>query len=267
MREVIVTLGPVTVYGYGLMIAIGVVAAFWVAMHREKKYKVGDDHVFYIGIWCLVMGWVCAKILFLLTELPDILADPSSFWTALSGNGFVVYGGLIGGILTGWVYCRVKKLPFLKYFDLVMPSIALAQAFGRLGCLMAGCCYGRETSGAFLIIFPESCRFAPGGVPLIPTQIISSIANFLHFFLLIFLAKRVKAPGQVGGLYLIFYSIGRFFIEFLRDDPRGQVGVLSTSQFIAVFTLLAGIAVFVVCGRRKQPEPVAAKEEEEKEEQ
>ena len=252
MREVIVKIGPFTVYGYGLMIAIGVVAAFWVAMYREKKYKVGDDHVFYAGIWCLVMGWVFAKVLYLITELPDILKDPSQFWAALKGNGFVVYGGLIGGILTGWVYAKVKKLPFLKYFDLVMPSIALAQGFGRLGCLMAGCCYGRVTDSAFHIVFPESCRFAPGGVPLIPTQLISSAANFLNFFLLILLAKRTKAPGQVGGLYLIFYSVGRFLIEFLRDDPRGAVGVLSTSQCIAIFTFLAGIAVFVICGKRKK---------------
>lgn len=259
MKEVLFSIGPFTVYGYGFMIAIGVVAAFLVGMYREKKYAVGDDQIFSLGIWCLVGGWLAAKVLFVITELPAIVADPEWFLTTLS-SGFVVYGGLIGGILTGYVFCRIKKLSFLKYFDLVMPSIALAQAFGRLGCLMAGCCYGKETAGAFHIIFPADCGYAPGGVPLIPTQLISSAANFLNFFALLFLARRTKSDGQVGGLYLIFYSIGRFIIECFRDDPRGSVGPLSTSQFIAIFMLIAGIAIFVYCGKKFPKTEEQAKE-------
>ncbi len=249
MKEILFTIGLFTIYGYGLMIALGVVAAFGVGMYREKKLGIGEDQIFSLGIWCLVCGWLAAKILFLITEIPSLIADPKHFLSTLT-SGFVVYGGLIGGIFTGWMYCRIKKLPFLKYFDLVMPSIALAQAFGRLGCLMAGCCYGRETAGAFHIVFPESCNYAPGGVPLVPTQLISSAANFLNFFALIFCAKKTKSDGQVGGLYLIFYSIGRFIIECFRADPRGTVGPLSTSQFIAIFMLAAGIAVFVYCGKK-----------------
>ena len=249
MREVIVRIGSFTVYGYGLMIAIGIVLAFWAAMYREKKYQIGNDQVFSLGMWCLVGGWASAKLLFLITELPSLIADPKQFLETLS-NGFVVYGGLIGGIFTGWLFCRIKKLSFLKYFDLVMPSIALAQAFGRIGCFLAGCCYGKETASAFHVIFPADCRFAPGGVPLIPTQLLSSAGDFLNFFVLLFCAKKTKADGQVGGLYLIFYSIGRFIIECFRDDPRGAVGVLSTSQFIAVFMLIAGIAIVAYCGKK-----------------
>ena len=266
MREVIVRIGSFTVYGYGLMIAIGIVLAFWVAMYREKKDQIGNDQVFSLGMWCLVGGWASAKLLFLITELPSLIADPKQFLETLS-NGFVVYGGLIGGILTGWLFCRIKKLSFLKYFDLVMPSIALAQAFGRIGCFLAGCCYGKETAGAFHVIFPADCRFAPGGVPLIPTQLLSSAGDFLNFFVLLFCAKKTKADGQVGGFYLIFYSIGRFIIEFFRDDPRGAVGVLSTSQFIAVFMLIAGIAIVAYCGKKyPKNEDKEAENKEEKEE-
>lgn len=249
MKEVIVQIGSFTIYGYGLMIAIGIVLAFWVAMFREKKYQIGNDQVFSLGMWCLVGGWASAKLLFLITELPSLIADPKQFLATLS-NGFVVYGGLIGGILTGWLFCRIKKLSFLKYFDLVMPSIALAQAFGRIGCFLAGCCYGKETTSAFHVIFPAECRFAPGGIPLIPTQLLSSAGDFLNFFALLFCAKKTKSDGQVGGFYLIFYSIGRFVIECFRDDPRGKVGMLSTSQFIAVFMLIAGIAIVAYCGKK-----------------
>jgi phosphatidylglycerol:prolipoprotein diacylglycerol transferase len=129
-----------------------------------------------------------------------------------------------------------------------MPSIALAQGFGRIGCFFAGCCYGEEAKNNFGIVFHHS-EFAPNDIRLIPTQPISSALNFLNFFALIFLAKRTKADGQVAGFYLIFYSVGRFIIEFFRGDlERGAVGPLSTSQFISVFLFLIGLGIVVVRG-------------------
>lgn len=245
MRNELLQIGPFTVYGYGLMIAIGVLVAYLVGEYRAKKYKLNPDMIFSLTISCLVGGVIGAKLLFYIVEIKSIIEDPSILLDIM--HGFVVYGGIIGGILTGYVFCKIKKLEFWKYFDLVMPSIALAQGFGRLGCVFAGCCYGRETDSWFHIIYEDS-SFAPNGVALLPTQLISSALNFIHFFVLIFLAKKVKASGQVAGLYLIFYSIGRFCVEFLRNDPRGTVNTLSTSQFISIFILLVGVGIFVGCG-------------------
>ncbi|MBP5306155.1 MAG: prolipoprotein diacylglyceryl transferase, partial [Lachnospiraceae bacterium] len=158
--------------------------------------------------------------------------------------GFVVYGGIILGIFAGFLYTRRKKLNFWKYFDIVMPEIALAQAFGRVGCFLAGCCYGEETHNVLHVVFHDS-PIAPNGVQLIPTQVYSSLFNFLHFFILINVAKKKKADGQVAGLYLIIYSVGRFIIEFFRGDiERGQIGILSTSQFISIFIFAAGILLY-----------------------
>lgn len=249
MREVLFEFGPLKIYGYGLMIAIGVIAAFCVGMYREKKWNVGENQLFDLGMWCVIGGLIGAKLLYWITELPSLISNPSLILTTMT-SGFVIYGGLIGGVLTGFLFCRVKKLSFLRYFDLAMPSVALAQGFGRLGCFLAGCCYGKETDAAWGVVF-HSSSYAPNGIPLIPTQLISSAADFLHFLVLIFFARKVKKSGQVGGLYLCLYSIGRFFIEFLRNDPRGSVGILTTSQFIAIFTLLIGIAIFVICGKRE----------------
>lgn len=248
MRPILFSIGKLNFYSYGLMIAIGVLAAFWVMQRRAPKYGLDGDKGFNLGICCAICGILGAKLLYIIVELPDFLANPA-LWKNI-GEGFVVYGGIIGGIAGGWLYCHVKKLSFVRYFDLFMPSIALAQGFGRLGCLMAGCCYGKETSGWFHIVFPaaDACQ-APTGIPLIPTQIISSGANFLHFFILIWFAKKAKKDGQVGGLYLILYSVGRFFIEGLRNDPRGAMGSLSTSQFISLFILAFGVLVFLVAGK------------------
>ncbi len=254
MKNELLTIGPVTIYGYGLMIAIGIIAAYTTAEFRAKRKGLNHELIFNLTIWALLGGILGAKLLFLITEIKDIIADPSLLLDV--SHGFVVFGGIIGGIFSGYLYIRFKKLNFLQYFDLVMPSIALAQGFGRIGCLLAGCCYGEETNSAFHLVFHTS-DFAPNGVPLIPSQPISSFLDFLNFITLVMISKRTKADGQVGGFYLVFYSAGRFILEFFRGDlERGQIGVLSTSQFIAIFTFLIGLAIVIICGLHPRREGV-----------
>lgn len=243
MKNELLTIGPFTLYGYGMMIAIGILAAYFTAEYRAKRQKLAYEHVFYLTMWCVVGGFISAKLLFFLTEWKSVLADPVSYLQNLS-DGFVVYGGIIGGILCGYLYCKSRGLAFLKYFDLIMPSIALAQGFGRIGCFLAGCCYGKETDSILSVTF-HSSDFAPNGVALIPTQIYSSILDFLHFFLLLYVARNKKKDGQVAACYLIFYSIGRFLLEFLRGDlERGSVGILSTSQFLSIFVACFGAGLW-----------------------
>ena len=246
MKNDLFQIGPLTVHGYGLMIAIGVLAAYLMAEYRAKRKGLDPDKIFDLTIWCLVGGVLGAKLLYIIVEIRSILANPKELLHIM--DGFVVYGGIIGGIFSGYLFCRRKKISFLEHFDLVMPSIALAQGFGRIGCLLAGCCYGRQTDSAFHIVFRNSA-YAPNNVQLIPTQIIMSLLNFAHFFLLIFLAKHVKARGQVAACYLMCYSVGRFFMEYLRNDPRGNVSLFSTSQFISLFILAIGVALFFLCGK------------------
>lgn len=239
-------IGPFTVYGYGLMIAIGVLVAYSVGEYRAKKQGLDPDSLFWITISCLIGGILGAKLLFIIVEIKAIIENPKILLDI--AHGFVVYGGIIGGIGIGYLFCKIKKLEFLKYFDLVMPSIAIAQGFGRVGCMFAGCCYGRETDSWFHVIY-HSSEFAPNGVALIPTQLIMAVLNFSHFFILVLLAKKVvKHSGQVAGFYLVFYSIGRFFLEYLRNDPRGEVKMFSTSQFISLFILAAGVGIILFCG-------------------
>lgn len=246
MKNELLTLGPLTIHGYGLMIGIGVIAAYLLAEYRAKKKGMNYDLIFNLTIWCLVGGILGAKLLYLITQIKAIIADPSLLLQI--SNGFVVYGGIIGGIFAGFLFCKKNKLNFLAYFDLVMPSIALAQGFGRLGCLLAGCCYGAETNLPFGIIFRES-HYAPNHIRLIPTQPISSFLDFLNFITLVLLSRRTKADGQVAGFYLIFYSIGRFILEFYRGDlDRGSVAGISTSQFISIFLLLIGLSIVILTG-------------------
>lgn len=248
MKNELFTIGPFTIYGYGLMIALGVIAAYTLGEYRAKRRNMDYEKIISLTIWCFVGGILGAKLLYYITQIKSILADPSSLLDI--AQGFVVYGGIIGGILAGYLFCKKEKLDFLQYFDLVMPSIALAQGFGRIGCFLAGCCYGLETTSKFGIIFHTS-NYAPNGIRLIPTQLISSGLDFLNFFVLILLAKRIKVRGQIAGFYLTFYSGGRFILEFFRGDlERGSVGTISTSQFISIFLFIFGLAIIIVQGIR-----------------
>lgn len=244
MYNELLKIGPFTIYGYGLMIAIGILAAYFAAEYRARKKQMPYEEMISLLLWCVIGGFASAKILYWMTQWKEILQNPGFVLETL-GDGFVVYGGIIGGILAGFLYCKMRRLKFLQFFDLVMPSVALAQGFGRIGCFLAGCCYGKETQCFLSVVFQNSL-YAPNGIPLIPTQIYSALLDFLHAGILIFFSEKLKKDGQTAALYLIFYSAGRFMMEFLRGDlERGSIGSFSTSQFIAVFLFLAGLFLFL----------------------
>ncbi len=266
MKTDLFHIGKFVVHGYGLMIGIGFVLALLVGEYRAKKLGLKEEALIDIAIIAGVAGFLGAKLLYIIVSFKDFIKNPMD---VLGSSGFVVYGGLIAGILCNLLYMRIKKLSFLEYFDLVMPEIALAQGFGRIGCFLAGCCYGRQTDAVWGVVFPVD-SLAPSGVKLIPTQLISSGADFLNMALLMIIAAKFSytavmkrkadgvestgkhmAAGDIGFLYCITYGLGRFAIEFLRDDYRGAVGIFSTSQFISLFIVLIGVAAMVVNHRAK----------------
>lgn len=242
MYNEILTIGPVTIHGYGLMIGLGVMAALLLGDYRAKKFGLNGDHIYGMTFSAVILGFVAARILFIITEWENFLQNPMQYF---SGAGFVVYGGIIGGALTIYGFCKIKKISMLSYLDLMIPSVALAQGFGRVGCFLAGCCYGKETDSALGVVFTNS-DFAPNGVKVLPTQLFMAGGDILLMAVLLWYAAKRPMRGQTSALYLILYSIGRFVIEFLRNDDRGTVGVLSTSQFIAVFTFIVGLLGFFV---------------------
>ena len=250
------SIGPITAHTYGLMIAIGVYIALRIAEYRAPKNDMDKELIFPLALYCVVTGIAGAKAMFCIVGWRDFIKDPLSM---LGSSGLVVYGGIIGGILCGYLYCKVKKVSFWDMFDIVLPSVAIAQAFGRIGCFMAGCCYGRETNAWYGIAFVHS-DYAPNGVKMIPTQLISSAGMFAIAGLLFWYAYRARKTGQIGAAYMILYSIGRFCVEFLRGDiARGSVGVLSTSQFISIFIVVCGVTLWAWRGKAGADRPQAMK--------
>lgn len=256
MHNHLFSIGPVTVYGYGLMIAIGALGAIFLTYYRAKKKGLNKDLTFDTCLWGLIAGLVGAKFTYVISNFSDFLREPKS---VLTGEGFIVYGGVLLGALVGLLRLKAAKVNVVEYADLIFPQIPLAQGFGRIGCFLAGCCYGKETSPDFGVIFPLD-SVAPGGVPLIPTQLYSSAYDFMVFLLLIYLATKKPHPGTIACLYPILFGLGRFIIEFFRGDPRTTVGPLTTNQVVSILLILAGIAVFIFFVKKNRQD--AAEEED-----
>lgn len=241
MKKVLFEVFGIEFFSYGLLIAIGIVVASIILMKTAKKKNYNEDHIFNLIIIAVISGVIGGKLLYYIVEIKSIIKDPSLLLDF--GNGFVIYGAIIGGAIGAIIYSKIKKWNVLEILDLIIPNVALAQGFGRIGCFFAGCCYGAETNLSIGVVFPED-SLAPSGIHIHPTQIYSSIFDFILAFILFAYAKKKKKNGKVVGLYLIIYSIGRFLVEFLRNDPRGGIGVLSTSQFISIFILIFGLVLF-----------------------
>ncbi|GAA0078518.1 prolipoprotein diacylglyceryl transferase [Clostridium sp. CTA-5] len=231
----------IQVKSYGLMIAIGILVSVSLLLKKAKSKGYNEDSLLNLIILAIISGVLGGKLLFILTEFRSILDNPSILMNF--GYGFVIYGAIILGALSIILYCRRKRWSVLDIMDLTVPGLAIAQGFGRIGCFLAGCCYGAETNLPIGVEFPVN-SLAPSGVHLHPTQLYSSAFDFLLGFFLLYYSSKERKSGKILSVYLIIYSIGRFMIEFLRNDPRGNVGMLSTSQFIAIFTLVLGVYFF-----------------------
>jgi len=169
-------------------------------------------------------------------------------WQALrlSEGGLVFYGGLALGVLVAVFYLKWYKLPVWRWADLFTPYVALGLVFGRIGCFLAGCCYGKETSLPWGVTFTHPASLARVNVALHPAQLYEAAACLAIFVFLSWMEKRRSFEGQIFWLFVLLYAVTRFVIEMVRDDPRGFIwgGLLSTSQGLGI--PLAILSVFML---------------------
>jgi phosphatidylglycerol:prolipoprotein diacylglycerol transferase len=180
----------------------------------------------------------------------------------LARAGGVFYGGLIGAVLGTAILLRKRGIPFFTFADSAAPSIALGQFLGRVGCLLAGCCWGRHCELPWAITFSDPKANenvgVPLGIPLHPTQIYEAVGTLVLCLLLLVFERR-RYSGETFVRYLFGYAILRFTIEIFRGDPRGSVfGVMSTSQFIALCLVATAAAIWAL-RRKTAPAPAAVR--------
>lgn len=238
------SIGPLSVHSYGLLISIGLLVALWLTCKRARKRGLNPDYCYGVVFCSAIFGFMSSKLLFIIVGWKDFIKNPMEM---LSTSGFVVFGGITGGILANFIYLKlIKKADFVAYLDMTMPAVALAQAIGRIGCFMAGCCYGKQTDAWYGIAFKHS-MYAPNNVKMVPAQLIMAAGDLVLFLVLIALEKKITNKGFISGMYIVLYSAGRFMVEYLRgDEGRGSVGALSTSQFYGIFAMLIGVVVVIL---------------------
>lgn len=254
MHPKLLTTPYFTLYTYGLLLALAYLAALWWLFRGARRVGLEREKVAKLGLWVIIGAILGAKVLMILRSLPYYLEHPSDFWsfgTIQSGGDF--YGGFIGALAaTAVFFARHKNMARWMTADICGPAIALGQAIGRIGCFMAGCCYGRPTELPWAVTFTDPAAAeivgTPLGIPLHPVQLYESFSCLALFFFLVWLSRRKRFDGQVILAYSMLYAVIRFFLEFVRGDTaRGFVfnGLLSTSQFIALIVIIAGMALYI----------------------
>ncbi|MBN2206969.1 MAG: prolipoprotein diacylglyceryl transferase [Candidatus Aminicenantes bacterium] len=262
MIPVLFKIGPLTLHTYGLMMALGVGFALWFLYAQAKKQGLDTLRLIDAAFYTILISLVGAKLILLLSNFDYYVSYPGEL-LSLARSGGVFQGGLAFGVVFALWYFRRKKIPTWKTADIIGPALALGHFFGRLGCFAAGCCYGRACDAPWGVTFHSEYARNLTGIPLgqrlHPVQLYEAALNLLNFFVLFFVLRRKRFDGQVFALYIINYSVIRYFTEFFRGDHpdraflvRGASPFLSVSypQLFCLLGLAAGILLGLLLKRR-----------------
>ena len=254
-------IGSFPINTYGVFLAIAFLAGILITVKLAERDGLPRERIYDLCLWMLLASLIGSKILMLFVE-PEYRDNP---WALLSldflRSGGVFYGGLLGAVVAGFFLMKRYQLPWWRTADACAPGIAIGNFFGRQGCFAAGCCWGEPTSLPWGVKFTELAHEITG-VPidhyLHPTQLYESFAMLLVFVFLLWLHKRKRFDGQVLLVYALLYSIIRFAVEFVRDDPRGDIlGLttltgLSTSQMISLVIGVTALILLITRNRKSR---------------
>jgi phosphatidylglycerol:prolipoprotein diacylglycerol transferase len=247
-------LGGLTVHSYGLFTAAGFLLGIGLAVKGARQKGIPIEKILDLSFYIILSAIIGARLLYVLINYQHYLKHPLDFFKVWEG-GLVFYGGLILSFLTGLWFIRRQKLPFWETADLMAPSIAIGQVFGRLGCFAAGCCFGKTTNLPWGVIFTHPDSLAPTGIALHPTQLYEALTALIIFVFLWFLKDRPGFSGRVLLFYLFLYGLGRWGLEFFRGDYRGTLlgGGWSDTQYISVFLVFFSIILACYLKNKKTP--------------
>lgn len=240
MHPVMIQIGSLTIYSYGVMLAIAFGVGIWLAYLQAEECNIEKKVILDLSLYILLASLIGSRGIYILLNLENYLSHP---WEIIfSRSGFVFYGGLIFGIIVAGLYLIYYKLPFWRMADLFAPSVAIGEAIGRIGCLLNGCCYGKPTHLGWGIAMPDH----PGFIH--PTQVYSSLCSlFIFCFLRLWLKKGWRRfEGQIFCWYLILQPLSRFLIEFFRGDNPAILWHLTISQVISSLIGITGLSMMII---------------------
>jgi phosphatidylglycerol---prolipoprotein diacylglyceryl transferase len=247
------SIGPFTLHTYGLFVALGFFAGLMLAVKTGKSMGMPPQRVMDMGFIVILAAVIGSRLLYVLMNLPYYRERPLDVFKIWQG-GLVFSGGIVAVALAMAWYLRRHELSFRKVGDLWAPSASLGQAIGRIGCFMAGCCYGKPTDAPWGVVFDHAHSLAPPHISLHPTQLYSSMSGFVIFLILYLLQKRKRFEGQVLLWFLILHSTARLALERFRGDERGMIlgGEMSVTQLVATLILVVSVAALLVIKSRRK---------------
>ena len=214
------------------MVALAVVTLVLWVWYFVKKVGVTTENVMAAALWAIPMGIIVSRLIHVVDKYDYYFHNPGDI---LGFDGLTIYGAILGGLLGGWIYCRLRRLSFAPLADLAAPGIILAQAIGRVGCILNGCCYGKPTSLPWGFIYPRV-----SGEPVHPTQLYELLGDLIIFALLFWVFRgRLRPSGSLLAMYLALYSALTFTVRFWRGDTEQFLGSLQEGQLIAILVFIA----------------------------
>jgi len=246
MHPILVSFGSVNLYTYGLFIALGFLTAVWFTKKNGRFYGIGDQAVSDLFFTILIASLVGARLLYVIVSWDSFRQNPIEIFQIWNG-GLVFFGGFLAATLAAVGFCKLRNLPAWLTADVLAPGLALGHGIGRLGCLFAGCCYGKACTLPFAVTFTDPNSLAPQNVALHPTQVYMVVSNIFLFFILLAIQKRKRFDGMVFLSYVIVYSVFRAVIEMFRGDYRGDFffSFLSMSQGIGLVASAVALGLMV----------------------
>ena len=247
----LISIGPFTIHTYGFFVAVGFAVGILTAVKVGKTQGVPSQQVMDMAFVMIVWAIIGSRLFYVIINFSYYKTHPLDIIKIWQG-GLVFSGGLVATAAAMWWYLRRHRLAFWSTGDLWAPSLALGQAIGRFGCLMAGCCYGRPTGSSWGVMFTHPQSLAPLNIPLYPTQMFEAVSGFAVFLALIFLHGKKKFEGQVFLWYLILHSTARLFVERFRGDERGLIPgtEMSATQLLATLILVGSVVVLLILRSR-----------------
>jgi len=234
------SIGPVEVRWYGIMIALAIIVlVLWGLRVLRGSPRLSREVFLNATLAAIPTGIIFARLLHVLDQWDYYFHNPGQI---IGGSGLAIYGGVLGAAFGAWIYSRFRKFPVGYLFDAVAPGIILAQAIGRVGCLLNGCCYGLETDIFCAIIYTNPASFGPLEVAVHPTQIYEIVYNLIVFGVLLKLRGRFRPEGSLFLIYLTLYSLWRFGIDFIREGTPFLFG-LHEAQIVSIAVLIITVSL------------------------
>lgn len=260
MHPVFLNVGPLTIHWFGVCMALGFLAALynWSRLARREGRDLAycSDLLF----WIVISGILGARVAYVVADWSYFRGNPVQI-LRIDQGGLIYYGGFLASAAAVVLFARLHKQSLLSLMDFVATSIPLAHAFGRLGCFMNGCCHGAVYSGPLAVTYPgypyisaawlaqyDAHLLANGtlrSLPVHPVQLYEAAYNLLVFAVVLAVYRRRRREGEVAGVYLVLYPVGRFLFEFLRGDSRMQCLGLNVAQLVSLGLFASGLALLL----------------------